>query len=66
VQSQSQLFEVVFALRAAGCFASLLYGGQQQCDQNRDDGDHHQQFDQSESPAGSAWKHDGAPENGSE
>jgi hypothetical protein len=43
---QDDLLEVVFALRATGSFASLLHGGQQQGNENRDDGDHNQQFDQ--------------------
>jgi len=38
---------VVTALHAASRFASGLHGRQQQRDQNADDGDNHQQFDQS-------------------
>jgi hypothetical protein len=46
VGCEPKLFQVVFALRAAGGFTSLLHSGQQQCNQNGDDRDHHQQFDQ--------------------
>ncbi len=48
VQCQAKLFQVVAALAAAGGFAGLLHGGQQQRDQDRDDRDHDEQFDQSE------------------
>ena len=49
--ARPDLLEVVLALRAGGGLADLLDGGQQQADQDRDDGDHHQQFDQGEAAA---------------
>ena len=49
VQCQSDLLEVVFALRSASSFTSLLHGWQKQRDQNRDDGNDHQKFDECES-----------------
>jgi hypothetical protein len=47
LRRQGDLVEVVGADHAVGCLAHLLHGGQQEADQERDDGDHHQQFDQS-------------------
>jgi hypothetical protein len=38
-------------LSSASGFASLLYGGQEQGDEDRDDGDHHEQFDECEGAA---------------
>jgi hypothetical protein len=51
----------VAALATGGRLAHLLYGRHQQANQHRDDGDHHQQFDQRETPDGStgAAKHVG-------
>ena len=49
MQSQADLLEVVGALSPPGRLTGRLHGGQQQGDQNRDDRDHHQQFDQGES-----------------
>ena len=46
---QGELLQVVGALGTAGRLAGGLDGGQQQGDQDRDDRDHHQQFDQGES-----------------
>jgi hypothetical protein len=46
VQSQAELLQAVPALGAAGGFASLLDGRQKQGDENRDNRNHHQQFDQ--------------------
>ena len=43
---QTNLFEIVLALRSTGSFTGLLDGGQQQGDENGDDRNHHQQFDQ--------------------
>jgi hypothetical protein len=43
------LLEVVLALSASSGFPGLLNGGEQQGDENRDDGDHHQQFDECKS-----------------
>jgi hypothetical protein len=48
VSGQTQLLQVVFALGTTSGFASLLDGRQQQRHKNRDDRDHHQQFDQRE------------------
>jgi hypothetical protein len=44
MQSQAELLEVVLALCSAGCLAGLLYSGEQQRNQDRNDGNHHQQF----------------------
>ena len=43
--AEPELFEVVLALRAACGFARRLDGGEEQCDEDADDGNHHQQFD---------------------
>ena len=48
VQPQADLLEVVDALRASRRFASGLHRWQQKRDQDSDDGDDHQEFDQSE------------------
>ncbi len=48
VDAETDLLEVVGALTAAGRFARRLHGGQQQCDEDADDRNHHQQLDQSE------------------
>ena len=45
------LLEVVLALRASSCLSRLLHCGQQQGDEDRNDGDDHEQFDQSKA----AW-----------
>jgi hypothetical protein len=37
------------ALRACGCLADFLYGGQKQTNQDGNDGNHDQQLDQGES-----------------
>jgi hypothetical protein len=47
VQSQTDLFEIVLALRTASRFTSLLDGGEEECHEDRDDGDHNQQFNKS-------------------
>ena len=44
---QPDLLHVVFALNPSGCFSRLLNCWQQQSNQNRDDRDHHQEFDES-------------------
>jgi len=49
VQAETELFQVVFALRPAGRLPGLLHRRQQQGNQNRDDGNHHQQFNQGKS-----------------
>jgi hypothetical protein len=51
VQGQAELLQVVVALRANSRFATFLHGGQEQADQHRDNGDHHQQLDQRKGPA---------------
>ena len=48
VAGQANLLEIVLALHSRGRFADLLNGGQQEADQDRDDRDHHQQFDERE------------------
>jgi hypothetical protein len=48
VDRDADLLQVVDALGTSGGFSRRLHGGQQKGDQNRDDGDHHQQFDQGE------------------
>src|SRR5262245_61212546 len=48
VQGESDLFEIVRALRPVGGFANLLHGRQQQGDQNRDDGNYDEQLDKRE------------------
>jgi hypothetical protein len=49
VQGQADLLHVVLTLRARGRLAHLLHGRHQQGDEDRDDGNHDQQFDESES-----------------
>ena len=46
MQSQPDLFQVVFALCPARRLSGLLNCGKEQRDQNRDDRNHHQQFNQ--------------------
>ena len=53
VGRQPDLLQVVLALRPRGGLADLLDSRQEQADQDRDDGDHDQQFDECECPA---WK----------
>src|SRR5437588_647930 len=47
VGRDSQLFEVVGASHAVGGLAHLLHRREQEADEDRDDGDHHQELDQS-------------------
>jgi hypothetical protein len=42
MKRDSELLEVIGALRAAGRFAGGLDRGQQECDQDPDDCDHHE------------------------
>ena len=49
VHRQADLLEVIGALNAAARLARRLHGRQEQGDQDRDDGDDHQQLDQCES-----------------
>jgi hypothetical protein len=51
VDSQADLFEIVLALRASCGLTDLLDGGQEKADQDRNDGNHNQQFDQRKTPA---------------
>src|SRR5262249_6518175 len=46
VDRQPQLLQVVLTLRSPRGFPRLLHGRQQQRDQDRNDGDHHQKFDE--------------------
>ena len=46
MQRQSDLLQVVLALRTACCLTRLLNGRQQQGDQNCDNRNHDEQFDQ--------------------
>jgi len=48
VHAQADLLQVIDALRPPGRFARGLHGGEQQRDQDRDDGDDHQELDQGE------------------
>jgi hypothetical protein len=51
-ESQAKLLQVVAALHSLGRLAHSLHRRQQQADEDPDDGNHHQQLDQSErSPA---------------
>ncbi len=54
VQGQTDLLQVVRALNAPGRLARRLHGREQERDQHRDDGDDHQQLDQSEAFLGTA------------
>ena len=54
VSRQPKLLQVVFTLSPPSGLTCLLHGGQQQCNQNGDDRNHHQQFNQSESRTGSS------------
>ncbi len=48
LEGQADLLEVVGALRARGRFTNLLHRGNQQGDEDRDDGDHHEQLNERE------------------
>jgi hypothetical protein len=48
---QSNLLEVVRALRASACFSGRLHSGKQQRNQNADNRDDYQQFHQGEATA---------------
>jgi hypothetical protein len=50
VHRQSDLLEVVRALRSLGSFPGGLHRRQQESDENSNDGDHHQQLDERERP----------------
>ena len=48
MEGDADLLEVVDALHPPGRFARGLYGGQQKCDQDRDNRDHDQELDEGE------------------
>jgi len=48
LQGEPDLFQIVHALQPPRGFAGRLHGRQKQRDQDRDDGDHHQELDQRE------------------
>ena len=50
VTGQAKLLEVVGALHAVGGLTHLLHRGQEQADQHRDDGNHHQELNEGEGP----------------
>src|SRR5262249_46627152 len=55
VGGQGDLLQVVAALHACGRLPYLLYGGEEEADEDGDDGNHHQQLDQGKAgPAGRA------------
>jgi hypothetical protein len=54
MQGQADLLEVIQAAHARRSGPHLLDGGQQQADQDRDDGDDHQQLDQREATSSSS------------
>src|SRR5262249_27356893 len=60
VGGEAQLLEVVLALGARGSLAHLLNCRQEQADQDRNDRDHHEEFDQGERGR-STFEHGGAP-----
>jgi hypothetical protein len=46
VQCQPDLLQVVLALGPVSGFTGLLNSGQEQTDEDREDGNHHQDFNQ--------------------
>jgi len=48
MSGQSDVLEVVLALYCSGGCACLLNRGQDECHERRDDGNHHEQFDERE------------------
>ena len=56
VHRQANLLQIVFALRAPGRFTCLLNGWQQQGNQDRNDGNDHQQLNQCKTKAFSSDK----------
>ena len=57
MQREAELFELAAALKRAGPAAGLLNGRHQQRYQDRDNRDHHQQFDQREcATVMTAWR----------
>jgi hypothetical protein len=57
MHGQAELVQVIATLGAAGRLTGLLDGRQEQGDQDRNDGDHHEQFNQGET----ATSHDEVP-----
>ena len=51
---QTHLLEMILALHPTSCFAGGLDGGKQECNENADDGDHHQQFNKRKRSASDA------------
>ena len=49
--AESELLEVVFALRASSGLAGALHRGQQEPDERGDDRNHHEQLDEGEAAA---------------
>jgi hypothetical protein len=48
VQRKSNLLQIIAALHPIGRFANLLDGGEKETNQDRDDGDHDEEFNQGE------------------
>jgi hypothetical protein len=48
VQGHSNLLQLVATLHPSGCLAGRLHRRQQQCQKQRDDGDHHQKLHEGE------------------
>jgi hypothetical protein len=57
VNGQSQLHEMILALRPPRCFSSLLYRRQQESNKNCDDRNHDKQFDERESTRSFRYRH---------
>ena len=58
IDRQGELLQVVLALNLASRLACRLNGRQQQGNENADDGDDHQQFNESETPSAAAMGDD--------
>jgi hypothetical protein len=56
--ADADLLQIVLAADAAAGFPRLLDGGDQQRHQDPDDGDHHQQLDQGETPPDVLYAHE--------
>ncbi len=54
MQGQRQLLKAIATLSSSGGFSCLLNGWQQQCNQQRDNGNYDQQFDKREAPLAAA------------
>ena len=66
MQRQTDLLEIVDALRTTRRLSGRLHGWQQQRDQNGDDRDHHQEFNQRETatPPRETGRRDGFGQSG--